>query len=78
MGVTTAFSLAGQWMLNMKLIENWIIWAVIDVIYVVMFINEKLYLTAALYALFIVLCAKGYVDWRRSAAAGPAPAPAEA
>ena len=76
--VTTAFSLAGQWMLNMKLIENWIIWAVIDVIYVVMFINEKLYLTAALYALFIVLCVKGYVDWRRSAASGAVPVPAEA
>lgn len=67
--VTTAFSLVGQYMLNMKIVENWIVWAAVDVIYVVMFFDQKLYLTSGLYALFIVLCAKGYLDWRRSAAA---------
>lgn len=67
--LTTAFSLVGQWMLNMKIVENWVIWAAVDVIYVVMFINQKLYLTTGLYAFFIFLCVKGYVDWRRSAAA---------
>ncbi len=67
--VTTAFSLVGQYMLNMKIVENWIVWAAVDVIYVVMFIDQRLYLTSGLYALFIVLCVKGYLDWRRSAAA---------
>jgi nicotinamide mononucleotide transporter len=67
--VTTAFSLVGQYMLNMKIVENWIVWAAVDVIYVVMFFDQKLYLTSGLYALFIVLCVKGYLDWRRSAAA---------
>ena len=67
--VTTAFSLVGQYMLNMKIVENWIVWAVVDVIYVMMFIDQKLYPTAALYGFFVFLCAKGYLDWRRSAAA---------
>jgi nicotinamide mononucleotide transporter len=70
--ITTAFSLAGQWMLNTKVVENWFVWAAVDVIYVVMFIHQKLYLTAGLYALFIVLCVKGFLDWRRSAASSAA------
>lgn len=65
--LTTAFSLVGQYMLNMKIVENWIVWAAVDVIYVVMFLDQKLYPTAALYAFFVVLCVKGYFDWRRSA-----------
>jgi len=66
---TTAFSLVGQYMLNMKIIENWIIWAIVDVIYVFMFINQKLYPTAVLYAFLLVLSVKGLLDWRRSALA---------
>lgn len=67
--LTTAFSLVGQWMLNMKIVENWIVWAAVDVIYVVMFINQKLHATAALYVFFVFLCTKGWIDWRRTAAA---------
>lgn len=67
--LTTAFSLVGQYMLNMKIVENWLIWAIVDVIYVVMFINQKLYPTATLYAFFVFLCIKGLIDWRRSASA---------
>lgn len=65
--VTTAFSLVGQYMLNMKIVQNWLIWAIVDVIYVVMFIDQKLYPTAVLYAFFVFLCVKGLLDWHRSA-----------
>jgi nicotinamide mononucleotide transporter len=67
--VTTAFSLVGQYMLNMKIVENWLMWAIVDVIYVVMFIDQKLYPTAVLYAFFVFLCLKGLLDWHRSARA---------
>jgi nicotinamide mononucleotide transporter len=70
--VTTAFSLVGQYMLNMKIIENWLIWAAVDVIYVFIFIDQKSPLFTALYAFFIYLCVKGYVDWRRSLLAASA------
>jgi nicotinamide mononucleotide transporter len=65
--LTTAFSIIGQYMLNMKLIENWIIWAIVDVIYVFMLVDQHLYYLAALNGFFIILCAKGFIDWRRSA-----------
>ena len=63
---TTAYSIVGQILLNLKITENWLVWIAVDIVYVVIYIQQRLYLTAALYALFVVLCAKGYVDWRRA------------
>jgi nicotinamide mononucleotide transporter len=61
---TTAYSIVGQILLNLKIVENWLVWIAVDIVYVVIYIQQRLYLTAALYALFVVLCAKGYLDWR--------------
>lgn len=61
-------SLLAQWMMTRKLLENWIVWIVVDVVYVAMFTYKELYLTAGLYAAFLVLAVKGYFDWRRSLA----------
>src|SRR5258705_11177511 len=66
---TTAYSIVGQFLLNFKITENWVVWAVVDVIYVVIHIQQALYVTAALYALFVILCVKGYIDWRKTAVA---------
>ena len=43
-------------------------WIFVDVLYVGMFLFKGLYLTAGLYAVFLVLAVRGYVDWRRSMA----------
>lgn len=59
-------SLLAQWMMTRKLLENWLVWVVADVAYVAMFLSKQLYVTAALYAVFLCLAAKGYLDWRRS------------
>jgi nicotinamide mononucleotide transporter len=66
---TTSFSLVGQWMMNTKRVENWLVWLVVDVVYVVIYVRESLYLTAGLYALFVALAWRGFVEWRRSAVA---------
>jgi nicotinamide mononucleotide transporter len=63
---TTAFSLVGQWMMNEKLLENWVIWLIVDIVYVPMFAFGQRGLTAALYALFCILACRGYVEWKRS------------
>ncbi len=65
----TSASLVAQWQMTKKLLENWLLWIAVDVLYVGMFIYKGLYLTAGLYAVFLVLAVKGYVDWRRSMAA---------
>lgn len=61
-------SLVAQWMMTKKKLENWLVWIAVDVLYVGMFIFKQLYLTAGLYAVFLVLAVRGYIDWRRSMA----------
>jgi nicotinamide mononucleotide transporter len=63
---TTSTSLVAQWMMTRKILENWAVWAVVDVVYVGMFIFKKLYLTAGLYSVFFVLAVMGYIQWKRS------------
>lgn len=63
---TTVLSLIAQYLLNSKRIENWYIWIITDVIYIILYIQKSLYLTSVLYALFIIMCVAGLVMWRRS------------
>ena len=63
--LTTA-SLIAQWMMTRKLLENWALWVVLDVVYVGMFIFKGLYLTAANYAVYFGLAVLGHVAWKRS------------
>ncbi|MBI2796989.1 MAG: nicotinamide mononucleotide transporter [Gemmatimonadetes bacterium] len=59
-------SLAAQWMMTRKLLENWLVWIVLDVVYVGMFTYKSLYVTAGLYAVFLVLATMGWFSWRES------------
>ena len=63
---TTAFSLVAQWMQARKWLENWILWIVVDVVYVGMYLTKGLHLTAGLYAAFVVLAVLGLREWTRA------------
>jgi len=61
------FSLIAQWMMTRKILENWTLWILLDVAYVIMFVFLKhLYFTAFQYAVFLALAAMGQVQWFRS------------
>lgn len=62
----TAMSLAAQWMVARKKIENWILWIIADALYILMYIYKDLYLTAFLYFIFILLAAAGWISWKKS------------
>ncbi|HEY5088179.1 MAG TPA: nicotinamide riboside transporter PnuC [Gemmatimonadaceae bacterium] len=66
---TTTISLLAQWMMTRKLIENWLLWIAVDVVYVGMFIFKGLYLTAFNYGIYLALAVLGYFTWKRSLAA---------
>ena len=68
----TSFSLVAQWLMARKKLESWIVWIAVDVFYVGMFLYKSLYLTAGLYAVFLVIAAMGLVEWKRSMAASTA------
>ena len=62
----TATSLLAQWMMTRKILENWVLWIIADIVYVPMYISKELYVTAGLYTVFLVLAIMGLVGWRRS------------
>ena len=61
----TACSLVAQVLLARKVLENWLIWVFVDVIYVIVYSAKNLHLTAGMYALYFMIAALGYWDWRR-------------
>lgn len=69
-GFVTALSLAAQWLLNRRHIENWLAWIVVDQVAVVMFLSRGMYLTAGLYALFLAMCVSGLIEWQRQLRSG--------
>ncbi len=62
----TAGSLAGQLLLARKQLENWLVWIVVDLLYVGLYLVKGLALTAGLYGVFVVLAVFGLRRWRAS------------
>ena len=63
---TATTSLVAQYMMTRKLLENWALWILVDVVYIGMFIFKGLYLTAGNYAVYLALAVLGHVAWKRS------------
>lgn len=76
--LTTSGSLASQWLLNKKRVENWLGWILVDILYVPLYLSRGLHLTAVLYAVFLAMATTGYLRWRALLEQAPAPAPAPA
>jgi nicotinamide mononucleotide transporter len=62
-GFLTAGSLVGQLLLARKKVENWHVWLVVDVLYVGLYVYKDLHVTAVLYAVFVLLAARGLRAW---------------
>ena len=66
----TSFSLVAQWWTARRHRANWLLWIVVDVVYVGMFAFKGLWLTGGLYAAFVVLAVLGYWRWAPRSASG--------
>ena len=62
----TALSLAAQFMMTRKWIENWLVWITANCLSVGLLIYKGLYVTSALYLVYQVLCVMGLLQWRRA------------
>jgi len=61
----TACSLIAQIFLARKVIQNWLIWIFVDIIYIGMYLSKDLYATALMYTLYIYIATVGYLDWKK-------------
>lgn len=59
-------SVAAQILLVQRRVENWIGWIAVDALAIGLYANRALWLTAGLYALFLLLSIAGLVEWRRA------------
>ncbi len=62
----TACSLISQVFLARKVLQNWLIWIFVDIIYVGVYFSKDLYATGLMYALYIAIATMGYLDWRKT------------
>lgn len=65
----TSASLVAQGLLSRKKWESWLGWIAVDLVAVPVYAIKALYLTAALYAVFLVLAIQGLRQWRSDLAA---------
>lgn len=65
-GFCTAISFIAQFLMTRKVLQNWILWIIVDICYVPLYLYKNLGLTAVLYTLFLGLAVMGYLQWRKT------------
>ena len=63
---TTVMSIVAMWMTARKLIENWIIWLMVDVLATGIYVYKGIYFYAFLYLVYIGMAVSGYLAWKKS------------
>lgn len=64
-GITASLSVVGIWMLAKKYYQQWFCWIVADILYVVMFLQNGMWPSMLLYAVYVVIAVAGTVHWRK-------------
>jgi nicotinamide mononucleotide transporter len=60
---TTWGSILTTWMVARKILENWLYWLVIDSVSIYLYLDRELYLTALLFAAYLIIVLFGYRKW---------------
>lgn len=62
---TTAGSFIATYMLVKKMIEQWVLWIIIDTVAIGMYMYKELYFTSILFFIYTVMAVWGYFSWRK-------------
>lgn len=65
---TTVFSLIATWLVVKKVLENWLIWIVVDFIAMFMYFQKGLIFTAILFLIYTIIAIVGYFTWKKELA----------
>ncbi len=63
--MVASISLVANLLLARKILDNWVLWIFVDVVYVGLFYYKELYLTSALYLVFFFMATAGFIQWRK-------------
>ena len=64
--LTTGFSVVGQVLLTQKKIENWAVWALVNIVYAFYLLPvQHLWISAGLYLILLGMAVQGWRDWSR-------------
>jgi len=63
---TTAMAIVATWMLTRKIIEQWFLWIVANIVSVGLYLYKGLYPTVILYVVYTGMAVYGYMEWKRS------------
>lgn len=63
---TTALSIVATFMLAHKIIEQWWVWVLVNIVSLGLYIYKELYLTAFLFVVYAIMAVIGYMEWKKS------------
>jgi len=62
---TTALSIVATWMLARKILEQWLVWVLVNAVSLCLYIYKGLYPTSILFLFYTILAVVGYVQWKK-------------
>ena len=60
-----SMSLVANILLARKIIDNWVLWIIADIMYIGLFYYKGLYVTSGLYVIFLGIATSGLFEWRK-------------
>jgi nicotinamide mononucleotide transporter len=70
---TTAGGIVATWMLAQKILENWLVWIVINGFSLGMYVYKELYITVFLFIIYTGMSVVGYYNWKKHMVTKPEP-----
>ncbi|WP_115302019.1 nicotinamide riboside transporter PnuC [Legionella beliardensis] len=64
--LTTALSLAGQWLMCHKIITTWLIWFITDALYAYLYLQKHIPFHVLLMLIYTIMASYGYFSWLKA------------
>jgi nicotinamide mononucleotide transporter len=62
---TTSAGIVATWMLARKILEQWLIWIIVDFVSVFLYLYKDLYFASVLSVVYTILAIIGFFEWRK-------------
>lgn len=59
------FSIIAQILMVLQFRDNWVVWFVVNVVYVALFWSQDLKFTSLLYVVFAAIAMRGWINWQK-------------